>query len=269
MIKTTFKLLLGSAFLVLFIIAFFGFIFYLKIPSAADLKDCMITKLYQVDLCSKNKNYVKIKDVSQFVKKAVVTSEDSLFYSHQGFDFQELQKSFEKNLEKGKFVRGGSTITQQLAKNLFLSKEKTLSRKLMEAIITTRIEKYLSKNEILEKYLNVVQFGKDIFGVYDASKLYFKKHPSQLELLESVYLAFLLPSPEKYSKSYYKKSLTPFARKQMSSIINKMKASGKITEEQYSVAMDELPYFLTGAKPEKIEIDFDQVIEEDIEEGIE
>jgi len=269
MIKTTFKLIAGSVVLIFLVLAFFSFIFYLKIPSEADLKECMVTKLYQVDLCSKNKNYVKIRDISQFIKKAIVTSEDSLFYSHQGFDFQELQKSFEKNLEKGKFVRGGSTITQQLAKNLFLSKEKTLTRKLMEAIITTRIEKHLSKNEILEKYLNVVQFGKDVFGVYNASKLYFKKHPSQLELLESVYLAFLLPSPEKYSKSYYKKALTPFAKKQMSSIISKMKASGKITEEQYLAAQEELPYFLTGAKPEKIEIDFDQVIEEEVDETVE
>src|SRR6185312_15890726 len=165
-----------------------------NIPSDKEIRGCMTTKLYHVPLCPSSKDYVHLSQISTYLQKSVVLSEDSTFWNNQGFDFQEMQNSFKQNIEKGKFARGGSTITQQLSKNLFLSKEKTLSRKLLEAIITIRIDKVLTKKEILERYLNVVQFGKNIYGVKHAADFYFKKSPEDLDLVESAFLTMLLPN---------------------------------------------------------------------------
>lgn len=251
----------------------FLFIFvwgFSQIPSKKEIQGCMTTKMFQVELCPGSKTYVRLGNISNYLQKSVVLSEDSNFWNHRGFDLQELENSFKANLEKGKFVRGGSTITQQLSKNLFLSKDKTISRKVLEAIITTRIEKTLSKKEILERYLNVVQFGKDIYGVQQASRFYFKKSPDDLDLLESAFLTMLLPSPEVYSKSYYKKSLTPFARKRLRQIIDRMYQYQRITESEYLTASADLDYFLTGKsapviEPELIDPALDEINEEDVE----
>ena len=146
----------------LFIVMFFCLLFLWgisQIPSDRDIKGCLTTKMFQVHLCPQSARYTPLKHVSNYLQKSVVLTEDSSFWSHQGFDLQEMERSLKSNLEKGRYARGGSTITQQLAKNLFLTREKTLTRKFFEAIITIRLEKVLSKKEILEKYLNVVQFG--------------------------------------------------------------------------------------------------------------
>jgi monofunctional biosynthetic peptidoglycan transglycosylase len=189
---------------------------------------------------------VPLKQISPYLQKTVVLSEDSSFWTNQGFDFQEMQNSFKQNMEKGKFVRGGSTITQQLAKNLFLNKEKTLTRKALEAIITIRIDKVLSKREILERYLNVVQFGRNLYGVKAAAEFYFKKEPAELDLVESAFLTMLLPNPDIYSKSFYKKELTPFAEKRINELIDRLYRYSRISESEYDSAKGEMPYFLTG-----------------------
>lgn len=220
-----------------------------KLPSDQEIRSCLTTKLYEVNLCPTSGHYTPLGQISSHLQKAVVLTEDSAFYQHDGFDFTELKKSLEKNLEKGRFVRGGSTITQQLAKNLFLTKEKTLTRKGMEALITMRLEKVLSKKEILEKYLNVVQFGKDLYGVKDASKFYFKKTPQELTVVESAFLTFLLPSPEVYSKSFHIKRLTPFAQKRLKTIISRLYEYERIGFDEYEQAQHELAYFLTGQVP--------------------
>jgi monofunctional biosynthetic peptidoglycan transglycosylase len=220
-----------------------------QFPSPGKIRSCFTTSLYKVYLCPGSSSYVPLSQISDYLKKSIIISEDAGFYGHSGFDLSELQKSFELNLQKGKFARGGSTITQQLAKNLFLSKDKTLLRKGFEAIIAIQLERNLSKNEILERYLNVVQFGKKIFGVKAASTYYFKKHPSALDPLEAAFLAFLLPNPEIYSKSFYKKSLTPFAQKRLKEILAKLVSVDRITRTEYEMALEGLPYFLTGQQP--------------------
>ena len=177
---------------------------------------------------------------------------------HNGFDWESIQNSFEKNLAEGRYVRGGSTITQQLAKNMFLSRNKSLWRKFREALITQEIEKTLKKNEILERYFNVVQFGKNIFGVKRAAQFYFKKHPSQLSLNESVFLVFLLPSPEKYSHSFFRKELTSFARRRMKTLLNSLFKTGKVSEGDYHEAIDQLAYF-PGRPPEPEPVDEQEV----------
>ena len=107
-----------------------------EIPSAKDIQDCLTTKMYHVHLCPSSANYVRYNDISPILIKAIVLTEDSAFWQHGGFDFLEMRRSLETNLKKGKYARGGSTITQQLARNLFLTEQKTLMRKALEALIT-------------------------------------------------------------------------------------------------------------------------------------
>lgn len=238
---------------VVFVLSFLGLVLgvslWLSLPSAEEIRGCMTTAMYEVKLCPGSSSYVKINGISNHLKRALIAAEDAHFYQHNGFDWEAIQSSFEKNLAEGKYVRGGSTITQQLAKNLFLSKNKTLWRKFREALITKEIEKTLKKNEILERYLNVVQFGKDIFGVKRASQFYFKKHPSELSLNESVFLVFLLPSPEKYSHSFFRKELTNFARRRMKTLLSSLYKTGRVSEGDFREAIDQLAYF-PGAPPE-------------------
>lgn len=238
-----------------------GLSLWLSLPAAEDLKGCMTTTMYEVKLCPGSSSYVKLGAISGHLKRAVIAAEDAHFYQHNGFDWQAIQYSFEKNLAEGRYVRGGSTITQQLAKNMFLSKNKTIWRKFREALITQEIEKNLTKNEILERYFNVVQFGKNIFGVKRAAQFYFKKHPSELTLNESVFLVFLLPSPEKYSHSFFRKELTSFARRRMKTLLNSLYKTGKVGEGDYREAIDQLAYF-PGTPPEP-----EPVIEETGEEA--
>lgn len=250
LIVKTIKILMFCIFILFFTVGIVATYLFLKFPSDKQIKGCLITSFNKVNLCAKSENYVKLSEISEYLIKAVISTEDTAFYSHSGFDFQEIVNSFKLNLEKGKFARGGSTISQQLAKNLFLSKDKTLSRKLLEALITMRIEKILSKREILEKYLNVVQFGKDLYGVKSASKFYFNKLPSQLSINESAFLAFLLPNPEVYSKSYFQGKLTAFARNRIQQIIDRLLSFKKISENEYFQANSNVDNFLRGEKVE-------------------
>lgn len=221
-----------------------------KVPTAEQIKGCLTTSMFKVELCPKSGNFVPYRNISQNLVKAVVISEDSGFWQHQGFDFSEIENSVKKNWSLGKFARGGSTISQQLAKNMFLSRAKTPWRKIAEAYITVRIEETLTKKEILEKYFNIVQFGKDIFGVKKAAQFYFKKNPDELDLLESAFLTMLLPSPEKYNRSFFKKQLTPFAKKRISKIIGDLHKYGRITTEEYELANLNIDTFITGERIE-------------------
>ena len=151
-------------------------------------------KKYRID-----QNWVPLSKISPYLIKAVLIAEDDKLWKHGGFDYEAIQKAIEKDLKAKKFKFGGSTITQQLAKNLYLSPEKSMIRKIPEAFITWRIEKVLSKRRILELYLNIAEWGEGIFGAEAASRHYFGKPSSQLTPEEAARLASVLPNPKKYN----------------------------------------------------------------------
>jgi monofunctional biosynthetic peptidoglycan transglycosylase len=143
--------------------------------------------------------YVPIDKISPHFVRAVLAVEDGGFYRHHGIDWRALENAYKRNERAGRVRFGGSTITMQLAKNLFLSNDRSYLRKVKEAVITFRLERYLSKKRILELYLNIIELGDRIFGVEAASRHYFKKSASQLSSGEAASLAAIIASPLKHS----------------------------------------------------------------------
>jgi len=147
-----------------------------------------------------NQKWVPLRAISPYLVKAVLISEDDKFWSHEGFDYEAMQKAIEKDIKAKKFKLGGSTISQQLAKNLYLSPSKNPLRKIREAIITWRMERALSKKRILELYLNVAEWGdRGIFGIEAASRKYYGKSAAELAPEEASRLASVLPNPRKFN----------------------------------------------------------------------
>jgi monofunctional glycosyltransferase len=144
--------------------------------------------------------WVPYKRISNNLKRAVIAAEDAKFTDHEGFDWEGIQKAYEKNLKKGKIVAGGSTISQQLAKNLFLSTKRTPWRKLEEAIITLMLEKMMSKRRIFEIYLNVIEWGNGVFGAEAAAQHYYRTGAANLGAEQSAKLAAMIPNPRYYDK---------------------------------------------------------------------
>lgn len=184
-------------------------------------------------------NWVNLSSISNSLILTILASEDSSFYSHKGVDFHEIKEALKKDIKEKKWARGASTITQQVVKNIYLSQEKTLTRKLREVVWARSLETVLSKNDILGLYLNIVEWGPNIFGIKAAAQYYFSKPPSQLTLKESAFLALLLPSPKKYHSYFAKKELTPFADKRIESILKIMYKLHYITEEELTQSLAE------------------------------
>ena len=144
--------------------------------------------------------WVDYPKISMHLKRAVIASEDAKFLDHEGFDWEGIQKAYEKNLKKGKIVAGGSTISQQLAKNLFLSTKRTPWRKAEEVVITLMLENILSKRRILEIYLNMIEWGDGVFGAEAAAEHYFKTSAKNLSRGQAAKLAAMIPNPRFYDK---------------------------------------------------------------------
>jgi monofunctional glycosyltransferase len=145
-----------------------------------------------------DQRWVALNRISPYAIKAVIIAEDDKFWAHEGFDFEAIQKAVEKDLKKKQLKAGGSTISQQLAKNLYLTPSKNPIRKIKEAILTWRLERNLSKRRIIELYLNVAEWGDGIFGIEAASVHYFRKSAVDLTAREAARLAVVLPSPLRY-----------------------------------------------------------------------
>ena len=141
--------------------------------------------------------------ISVHLKRAVIAAEDDKFIDHEGFDWVGIQKAMEKNERKGRIVAGGSTISQQLAKNLFLSASKTPWRKAQEAVITLMLETLWDKRRILEVYLNVVEWGDGVFGAEAAARRYFGTSAARLVPAQAARLAVMLPAPRRFERNPY------------------------------------------------------------------
>lgn len=144
--------------------------------------------------------WVEYEQISVNLKRAVVAAEDAKFVQHDGFDWDGIQQAYEKNLKKGRLVAGGSTISQQLAKNLFLSSQRTPWRKLQEAVITLMLEQMMSKRRILEIYLNVIEWGDGVFGAEAAAKHYYGVSARRLSSYQAAKMAAMIPNPRFYDK---------------------------------------------------------------------
>ncbi|MBI5970220.1 MAG: monofunctional biosynthetic peptidoglycan transglycosylase [Deltaproteobacteria bacterium] len=202
------KTFLYAAIIITAAIAAGAFTFYLLMPDASEFKAKNPQKtslMTHRELTWKAKGQKKIAahrwaalpDISPYLIKAVIISEDDRFWEHAGFDYGGMKEAMEKNLKSGKFRAGGSTISQQLAKNLYLTPERTFFRKIKEAVITWKMERTLAKRRILELYLNAVEWGDGVFGAEAASNFYFGKRASELTPIEAARLAATLPSPKR------------------------------------------------------------------------
>ncbi len=180
------------------------------------------------------KGWVDFNELPPHVPKAFITLEDPGFMGHRGIIPQALENSFKDNLKLGRFFRGGSTISMQLAKNLWLKRHKTIGRKAQEAFLTIVLESCLSKTEILELYTNVVEFGPNLYGIGPATKAYFDKEPGELEPEEAFYLASILPHP--------RKAIPPASGglKRIQGLMRVLAARGFISEALIPVREDEV-----------------------------
>src|SRR5918994_1471751 len=199
------KRVLAKSLLLSAIMAFLVY-FYLALPNVSVLKNRNPQTSALMELrdrenrakklrISRQQIWVPYGRISDHLKKAVLLSEDASFFSHNGVDIGELKEAFKRDLETFSFRRGGSTITMQLAKNLYLNPAKNPLRKIKEIIIAWQLEQALSKTRIFEIYLNIVEWGRDIYGAEAASRYYFCKPAANLDPLEAATLAALLPSP--------------------------------------------------------------------------
>jgi monofunctional biosynthetic peptidoglycan transglycosylase len=142
--------------------------------------------------------WVHYAKISNNLKRAMIASEDAKFVDHEGFDWEGIQRAYEKNMKKGKIVAGGSTISQQLAKNLFLSTKRTPWRKAEEVLITVMLEQMMTKQRIFEIYLNVIEWGNGVFGAEAAARYYYRVSAAQLSAAQAAKLASMVPNPRYY-----------------------------------------------------------------------
>ena len=204
-----------------------------------DYKPQMATTIYDknnnvVDVLeAESRDAVKLEDVSPYVKEAFLAIEDKKFYSHHGLHFKGIIRAALTNFLKGKATQGGSSITHQLAKNAFLTPERTFSRKVKEAILTYQIERTYTKDEILERYLNEIYFGSGSYGIKNAADQYFRKDPKDLNIAEAALLAGIPNRPTKYDPN---RSLDNALHRQQI-ILKEMFEDGRITKEEYEEAL--------------------------------
>ncbi len=215
-------------------------VFIEKNPDKTAFMEMRVRKAMERDkIVILKQRFINYYEISQYLKDAVRISEDASFFQHNGFDLHEINQSLWVNLKKGRIIRGGSTITQQLVKNLYLTESKTFWRKLKEALITVKIENQLPKIRIYELYLNYIELGYGIFGVEAASKIYFRKSSADLNLFEAVRLAAIIPSPLLITPNMRSSVL----EKRSKNILEKLFRYNKITEEEYLVTKRRLENF--------------------------
>ena len=222
--KLIWKILFFILILILIVISIFGFIGYSTYFQALK-EEPLFTRVENI---TSKENFIKFSDLSTDYRNAVIAVEDHRFYDHGPIDFIAVFRAIYINITNWELKEGGSTITQQVAKNVILSQDETLSRKLGEVFAAYDLEKHYSKNEILELYVNTSYFGEGYYGIYDASMGYYNKEPRDLTLDEASMLAGVPNAP-----SVYAPTVNPdLAKKRQTHVLNKMVEYGYISQEQ-------------------------------------
>jgi len=201
-----------------------------------------------IDVSPASPDFIALRDVPPLFVRTLLLAEDTGFYGHRGIDLRELPAALLTNWSRGGAARGASTITQQLAKNLFLSRDKQLGRKLQELAITFLLESALGKDRILEIYLNIIEWGPDLRGLRPAARRYFGREPQALTPAEMAFLVALIPGPIKYQRSFAHGRPGPGLRSLIDELLAKLRSVHAIGEEEYLQALGE-PIVVAGSRP--------------------
>ena len=184
-----------------------------------------------------------IEDISPYFVHAVLVHEDAGFFNHHGFSEMHIRSALIRNLQEGRYVVGASTITMQLVKNVFLHREKTLARKIQEVLLTWWIERVMPKRDVLELYLNVIEYGPSVYGIRRGARHYFNRLPAQLSPAEGTFLSTILPNPKRYHAYFERGALTPSWTEQMRRQLVRLRERGAFSPEAYEFGLSELQSF--------------------------
>lgn len=218
--------------IILFIIGYFvadGYKLYKSVIYETSIED-------KVKEIQSNPSYIKLDNVSKDYINAVISVEDKRFYEHFGIDIYSMGRALMNNLQNKKIIGGGSTITQQLAKNMYFEQKKKLTRKIAEAFVTLDLEDKYSKSEILELYINIIYFGDGFYGIKDACNGYLDKNPSDLNLYEATLLAGIPNAPSVYQLSNNSK----YTYQRQIMVINSMVENNYLSQEEANKLIEEI-----------------------------
>ena len=190
-----------------------------------------------IEVSPASPDFIARADIPPLFIRTLLIAEDAAFYSHEGLDLTELPRAIATNRARGGAVRGASTITQQLAKNLFLTRERSLNRKLQELALSFLLEATLGKDRILEIYLNIIEWGPGLYGLRPAARHYFEKEPQALTPRESAFLVALIPGPVKYQRSFANGELTPGFETLVENLLVKLRSVDALSEDEYQAAL--------------------------------
>jgi hypothetical protein len=214
-------------------------------------------EVYMRQAGPKTERWTKLSEVSPLLPKAIMSQEDGGFYKHSGISLFHLRGSLIRNLKEGRFVRGGSTLSMQLTRNLFLNRKKNLSRKLEEICLTWLLERRLSKNEMMALYINIVEFGPNLFGIKEASEHYFQKHPSALRVEEITALTRMLPGPRLYAKFFERKKFSKAYTNRVNRLLALLVKKGHLQADAYQeitpTSLWDLPTLEVGDQEHSLE----------------
>ena len=194
-------------------------------------------------------DFTPLSQVPPLFLRALLISEDAGFYGHPGIDVAEIPLAWATNLERGTSARGASTITQQLVKNLFLSKDKSYGRKLEEAALALLVDGAVPKSRILEIYVNVIEWGPGLYGLVPAARHYFGKSPSELTPREMVFLICIIPSPVRYHQAHAAGRVGPGMDQIMAHLLAKLRSVDAVDDDQYFDALTEVLAFRSETGP--------------------
>ena len=200
-----------------------------------------------IDVSPSSPDFIALQDVPPLFVRTLLLAEDAGFYGHRGIDLRELPSALLTNWSRGGAARGASTITQQLAKNLFLSRDKEVGRKLQELAITFLLESALGKDRILEIYLNIIEWGPDLRGLRPAARRYFDREPRELTPAQMAFLVAIIPGPIKYQRSFARGTPGPGLRLLIDNLLTKLRSVDAIGEEEYQRALSE-PIVVAGGR---------------------